>query len=309
MRRLAVLLALIPALAHAEERAFTACPDVGAGQSIRYENGAALLYAETPQAAMFMALQPRDKRTGYAWLGIRNKGFSPFNITENDLSAASGGTPLKMIKFAERANEVRKAGKWRAVGAALAAGAGGYAAGASGGRGQFNGTVYSGGQSATYSGTYYDPAAANAAQARVSQQTAANAAAVRGLNASDAAALQSRAIVAQTIDPGVTATGDVVFEIPRTQPTLPITLTVNVAGTEVVASFIEDGSACPPSQSFDSRLDELRERLRKADPQYDARLPEVMKRVGTYEGMMSKLNDVDRIKFLERLYWSTPTSP
>lgn len=146
MKRLVALLAFIPAFVHSEERAFTPCPDVGAGQSIRYENGAALLYAETPQAATFMALQPRDKRTGYAWLGIRNNGFSPFNITENDLSAASGGTPLKMIKFAERANEVRKAGKWRAFGAALAAGAGGCRWRKRWAWAIQRGTVYSGGQ-------------------------------------------------------------------------------------------------------------------------------------------------------------------
>jgi hypothetical protein len=279
-----------------------------AGQSLRYEKGAPLLYAETSQARMFVSYQPRDKKSGYLWLGISNAGTAPFNVDERAISASMNGAPVRIQTYADRSAENKRAAMWRGIGAALAAGANGYAAGASGGRTQFNGTAYGNGQITNYSGTVYDPNAAAAANARASRQNAANVAMVKQANAADADALQGRALLAQTVDPGAVVTGDVVVELPKASVASPLVVSIAVAGERVEAVFADAGS-CPPPPSFDSMLDALRAKLRASDPQYDARLPEVMKRVATYDDVMSKMDDGAKIAFLERLYWSTDLAP
>jgi len=307
MRRTSPIIAaalLAAASAQAAERHFEPCP--AAQQSIRYEKGAPLLYAETSHARMFLSYEPRDSRTGYIWLGLQNAGSTQFNIDERAIGAAMDGAPLEVLGLSERAGEIRRASRWRAVGAILAAGANGYAAGTAGTQ-RYSGNIYSNGQTASYSGTIYDPQAASAAQARANRQNAETVAAVKNMNAADAEALQARALLAQTVDPGAIVTGDVVVELPRRKSGSAATLTisVNVAGERVDAMFAEAGK-CPPPPTFEAQLDALRAKLRQADASYDVRLPEVMKRVTTYESAMTHMNDAEKIQFLERLYWSTP---
>lgn len=296
----------LPALALGADLAFKPCPD--SGQSLRYEDGTALLFAQVPRAAMFVAVTPRDKRTQYVWLGVSNRGDAQFNITEESISASINGQPAKVMTLAERSAEVSRSTRLKAFGAALAAGMSGYAAGASGGQGSYSGNVYSNGTTATYSGTYTDPAAASAERERVRKQTARTNASIRAQNEASSQALRGRALVAQTLDPGGTLTGDVVVEIPKAATNGParLNVTLSVADSQVQAVFVAGGAQCPARLTYEARIEALKAKLQGLDPHYAARLPLVVERVTGYSAHLAKIAEPERIAFMERLYWSTP---
>ena len=109
------------------------------------------------------------------------------------------------------------------------------------GQSRQSGTVTGSAGTVYYTGTTNNPAAAQAAQQRASAQTGAMVSQAQALHDADKAALDGRALLAQSLDPGVTFTGDVLFDMPKAERGQPstITATVTVAGELVTATFTE----------------------------------------------------------------------
>ena len=114
-----LILALLPSFAPAAERTFV--PVRADRQSIRYERGNALLYAETSRAAMFLSMRQEGRKSGILWIGIQNKSDGQFTIDERSVALASDAGPLRVHTHADRAAKVNRAARFRAVGAMLAA--------------------------------------------------------------------------------------------------------------------------------------------------------------------------------------------
>ena len=234
------------------ERIFV--PQPGPGQSIRYENGVAMLYAETSRASALISFQPLSKKAGYVWVGVRNSGDTPFNISEQSISASANGIPLKVQTYADRVAAQRRSERWQSIGAGLAAGANGAAAanaGYSNQRGTYSGnstaTAYGSGgyahvtgtASGTYSSTTYNAGAAAAAQQQAAQRNQAMFAEVRENSAAAKGLLESRALKAQTVDPGAIVTGDVEIQLPKRGKGTTLTAVVTIEGESIVVEFVE----------------------------------------------------------------------
>lgn len=227
-KTLALLLSLciLPGLAAA--RSFAPVPQEG--QRIEYENGTPLLFIERETYSAVVVFEPESRKQGWISLGIRNNGSQQFLVSERSVSAASNGTQLKTFTYDELIKRQRRRETWAQIGAGLAAGLNSYNASQQGYssysgsyRGQSNATVYGGGKTAYVSGTstgyvsgsYYDAGAAVQAQAladqrnrELIQQTAAN-------SANQRAALEQRALRANTVSPEESIMGGVMITLPK----------------------------------------------------------------------------------------------
>ncbi len=236
--RLTILLALAiaPVIASGAEPSFL--PEPSIGQSVRYERGTPLLYAETSKAALLLAINVESKKRAALWVGVLNRSDTPFNVDERNVSISHGASALHVYSSADRQKMVAKAARMRAIGAALAAASSGYAAGTAG-YSTHTGTVSANGTTASFSGSTYDSNAALAAQQRANAQTAATARQAKALNEADRAALDGRVLLTQTLDPGQALTGDILFDLPKVKRGQPITIEVSllIDGEPVTAKF------------------------------------------------------------------------
>jgi len=225
----------------AAERTFT--PVESEGQQVRFDDGEAYISANGAGASVFISYRPRDRKSAFVTVGVRNDRDTPFNLSEHSVTAQSNGSPLVVMTYAERMKELKRSEMWAGIGAGLAA-AGNNMNAQQAGRtstyGTYSGTtnarVHGSSGSAygtantygTYSGTTYDSGAAFQAQ---QQANAENQALFDRQRANAEFARQdvsSRALKANTIDPGEFVMGDVRFTLPRKHRSEPVEFWINV---------------------------------------------------------------------------------
>lgn len=255
IRLLLLLLALTPlGVADAKDREFS--PVANPGQSIEFDDGEAYVTARTGRAVVMASFIPRDKKSAWIKLGIKNVSDVAFNISDASVAVASGGTPLPVMTYAERIKELKRKEMWADIGAGLAAGANNMAAANAGyqrHQGTYNSTtnasVYGAGGSAygtaTTSGTYFGSSYNASAAFQAQQQANAENQAIFDRQQQNAEFgrrdLQDRALKSNTVSPGEFVLGDVRFSLPKRQKgsDSEVIITVDVAGEPISFQFKE----------------------------------------------------------------------
>ncbi|UOV09245.1 hypothetical protein MUU77_02760 [Pseudoxanthomonas sp. F37] len=245
---------LVAAPGHAAERIFEPVP--GDDQTVEYQDGEVVLIAPTTNAVLFITYVPRDKKSAFLKVGIKNIGEESFNISERSFTASTPSGPLTVLTYDDRLREQKRQETWAAVAAGLAAAGNNMSASnagyqtnygtynsrtnayAYGSGGYATGTAYTSG---TYSGTTYNAAAAQQARLAADRQNQAIFDRQRA-NADFARRdLQSRALKANTLSPGEFILGDVRFSLPKRdrQSAAQLTISVDLAGEPVTVTFVE----------------------------------------------------------------------
>jgi hypothetical protein len=248
------VIALFVGSASAADRSFG--PVANDGQVIEYEDGESFLVERTGRAVVMVSFVPRDKKSAWVKVGVKNLSDATFNIADTSVSVASGGTALEVMTYADRMKEQKRQQMWAGVAAGLAAGANNIAASNAGYQhnyGTYSGTTnaYARGPAgsaygtATTNGSYFG-SSYNASAAFQAQQTAnaQNQAIFDRQQANPVFAqrdLQDRALKANTLSPGEFVLGDVRFSLPRRNKEEPseLVITIDIAGEPATFRFIE----------------------------------------------------------------------
>lgn len=256
-RILVSLLSLaVCSLASAAERRFE--PVVSDGQQIEFSNGEATVFAHTARAIVLVSYLPGDKKTGFLKIGVQNLSDSAFNISEESVTAESGGTALPVLTYADRVKGQKRSQMWASIGAGLAAASNNMAAsnaGYSNTYGTYSGRTTaqaygSGGYAnasantyGSYSGTTYNAGAAFAAQQAANARNQAIFSQQK-LNAESAKLdLESRALRANTLSPQEVVFGDIQMNLPKAKrgAAVEFSVSIDIAGEVVVLRFREKG--------------------------------------------------------------------
>lgn len=249
-----VVFALIAAPGHAAERIFEPVP--GEDQTVEYQDGEVVLIAPTTKAVLFITYVPRDKKSAFLKVGIKNIGEESFNISERSFTASTPSGPLAVLTYDDRLREQKRQETWAAVAAGLAAAGNNMSASnagyqtnygtynsrtnayAYGSGGYASGTAYTSG---TYSGTTYNAGAAQQARLAADQRNQAIFDRQRANADFERQDLQSRALKANTLSPGEFVLGDIRFLLPKRdkQSAAQLTFAIDVAGEALTFTFAE----------------------------------------------------------------------
>src|SRR4249919_4001069 len=175
-----LVITLFAGSAGAAERNFA--PVADSGQVIEYEDGESFVVARTGRAVVMVSFVPRDKKSAWVKVGVKNLSDATFNIADTSVSVESGGTAMEVMTYADRMKEFRRQEMWAGIAAGMAAGANNIAASNAGYQqsyGTYSGTTnaYAHGPAgsaygtATTNGTYYG-SSYNASAAFQAQQAA-----------------------------------------------------------------------------------------------------------------------------------------
>lgn len=253
LRIIWMLLLLTPTLAAA--RSFTPVPSEG--QRLEFENGTPILFIDRDGFAAAVTFEPESKKLGWITLGVVNRSQTPFLMSEESFSARQGEVSLKTFTYEDLLKQQKRREMWANIGAGLAAGANSYSASQAGHTtysgsyyGTSNATAYSGGRTAyasgtssgVYSGSYYDAGAAAQAQAVADQRNRELIAETQARSADQRATLESRALRANTLDPGESVLGSVMVTLPKkNRAGTTFTVSIRIGSHEELVTFSERG--------------------------------------------------------------------
>jgi hypothetical protein len=251
---LAALCLVAPPLAQASERTFAPVPS--AGQVISYDNGETVISARNQAAALAIVFVPQDKKSALVKVWAENLGEQPFNFGDTSVTAASGGTALTVLTYADRLKTEKRREMWSKVAVALAAGANSMAASNAGYSTQYgsyrsttHASAYGSGGSAygsastygSYSGTTYNSAVAQQAQAAANSQNQLMVDRNRANAEFERQDLDAKALRMTTLMPQKSVIGDVQLALPKKSGAQPaeFVLTVDLAGEPVSILYRE----------------------------------------------------------------------
>lgn len=202
--------------------------------------------SETETIQVAVCAVPVDRKRGRIDVFLFNETSRPVTLIDSNVTASIGNTPVRVLRYADLMAEEKSRQRWASVGAALAAGADGYAAGQSGysttsgnvsgnysGYGSKSGS-YGGQYSGTYTARTYDAEAARRAQ---QDAQARNQQRIRDLNAQAAAgeaSIEALALRSQTVAPGESTRGAVFLELPKQAMAGNVSVRVVAEGVEFV---------------------------------------------------------------------------
>lgn len=245
-----LLISLIFNSAIAAERSFDFVQD-GSNRVI-YENGTPYLQTNTSNVGLTVSFIPDEKNRG--WIGIQITNFSDgaITISEKSLSATSGGNPLRVYTYSELMAEQKRRDSWRRFGAAMftSSSPSPYSTQSGTYSSNTNASVYgSNGYSAfgsantygTYQSSSYDATAAAINQTEINRRNDAMMANLRARSNSEKAAIDNRALRANTLQRGETLYGEVNFDLPKKSRGNPpvINITITIGGEQVKVALQE----------------------------------------------------------------------
>jgi hypothetical protein len=193
------------------------------GQTLRMDAGLHAINSELPSSSARI-LQPDGdvRKRGSFSLAVFNAGPAPFNIgPENVTITFADGTPGIVIGYDRLVKEEKNRQMWMAIATGLGAAANSMSAAYAG---NTSGTVnYSGtttgryGSTTTHGTASYSGYDAGAAQAAIANADAENHQRFAALAANGQAALEAlkQNLRTTTVDPGGTAGGAIMFEVPK----------------------------------------------------------------------------------------------
>lgn len=240
--------------AAAAEREFVPVPSEG--QEVQFEDGEAFLVTQTDRAVVMVAFVPRDKKSAWVKIGVKNVSDQAFNISDASVAAASAEMPLTVMTYADRIKEQQSQERWAAFAAGLSAASNNINAANAGYQQHYgtyggttsasvygsNGTAYGTARtSGSYFGTTYDAGAVQRAQLAANAQNQAIFDRQRANAEFARRDLKDRALKANTLSPGEFVMGDVRFSLPKRNKALPVefTVTIDVAGQLVPVLYRE----------------------------------------------------------------------
>ena len=233
--RAAILVGAISLTACAHQ--YAAIPIKLAGQEIRYTQGRPTIFIDTLSGSVQLTPLGYDKEDSRLIFGAAafNKGKSPANFGLENLVVTSAGHPLKTYSRDELAHEARVKAAWAAVGTALAGAAAAYAANANA-YSTTNGYVTTPYGISTYAQTTYNPAIAYAGTAAAGAATGYALYSIKNSMDETIANLNGSILQTNTIDPGQSAGGEVVVDLPKKVPS-PVKFDVSWNGQHYEFEF------------------------------------------------------------------------
>jgi hypothetical protein len=167
-----------------------------------------------------------------------NKSESSTNFSLDGISATWNGTPLKLYTRDELAREARVKAAWQAAAVILAGAAAAYSASQDAYR-TTNGTVSTmGGRPlVNYTATTYDPGAARLGQLAAGAATGYGLVQINNSLDNTIASLDGSILQMNTVDPGRSAGGSLVIDMPKDKKALPQPISISVNWNGDVHSF------------------------------------------------------------------------
>lgn len=227
-------------------------PEALDGQRVKYANGIGSVSSQDERSLVWISYVPEAGCCGWLRVFIANTGTDAVDVSEQSVSIAAAGKPIRVFTYAEVQKRIRRSARWAQIGAGLTAGLNSYNAAQAGHTSQTGtfsarirststgGARYSPSSSAvsgTYSSTTYDPGAAAQAQMMAAQQNSELMASLDQEANARSREIELLALQRTTLDPGQDVFGDVEIQIPRPVRNGVATFTVQVHVGQDVHEF------------------------------------------------------------------------
>lgn len=209
-------------------------PTAGAGQEVRFVQGVPTTFSDGSSSSVQvtpLGYIQDDNRFAFG-VAAFNKGQAAFDFSLDDVHITSNGIELKTYTRDALAREARNKAIWAGVAMALAGAAAAYAANQNAYR-TTSGYVATPRGVATFSATTYDPALAYAGTAAASAATTYGIVSIKNSLDSTITRLNGSILQVNTIDPGASAGGQIVVDMPKAKNwPQPLEVSIGIKGAQ-----------------------------------------------------------------------------